>query len=39
MLLEQSDALESGAIITIDEIAARVRIFPIRRLPGSEGPG
>ncbi len=39
VLLEQSDALESGAIITIDEIAARVRIFPIRRLPGSEGPG
>jgi predicted nuclease of predicted toxin-antitoxin system len=39
VLLEQSDALESGAIITIDEIAARVRILPIRRLPGSEGPG
>jgi len=34
VLLEQSDALESGAIITIDEIAARVRILPIRRLPG-----
>ena len=39
VLLEQSDALESGAIITIDEIAARVRILPIRRLPRSEGPG
>jgi len=37
--LEQSDALESGAIITIQEIASRVRILPIRRLPGSEGPG
>ena len=39
VLLEQADALESGAIITIDEIAARVRILPIRRRPGSEGPG
>ena len=39
VLLEQRDALESGAIITIDEIAARVRILPIRRRPGSEGPG
>ena len=29
----------SGAIITIDVIAARVRILPIRRRPGSEGPG
>jgi len=39
VLLEQRDALESGAIVTIDEIAARVRILPIRRRPGSEGPG
>jgi len=39
VLLEQSDALESGAIITIDELAARVRILPIRRQPVSEGPG
>lgn len=39
VLLEQSDALESGAIITIDEIAARVRILPIRRLPDGEGSG
>jgi len=39
VLLEQSDALKSGAIITIDEMAARVRILPIRRLPGSEGSG
>ena len=39
VLLEQRDALESGAIITIDEIAARIRILPIRRRPGSEGPG
>lgn len=31
VLLEQSDALESGAIVTIDEIAARVRILPIRK--------
>jgi predicted nuclease of predicted toxin-antitoxin system len=37
VLLEQSDALESGAIVTIDEIAARVRILPIRRQPASEG--
>ena len=39
VLLEQRDALESGAIITIDEIAARVRILPIGRRPASEGPG
>lgn len=39
VLIEQSDALESGAIITIDEIAARVRILPIRRLPDGEGSG
>lgn len=39
VLLEQADALESGAIITIDEIAARVRILPIRKQPGSEQPG
>ena len=39
VLLEQRDALESGAIITIDEITARVRILPIRRRPGSEGLG
>jgi predicted nuclease of predicted toxin-antitoxin system len=38
VLTEQSDALESGAIVTIDEIAARVRILPIRRQPGSEEP-
>ena len=38
VLQEQSEALESGAIVTIDEIAARVRILPIRREPGSEGP-
>ena len=36
---EQSDALESGAIITIDDITARVRILPIRRQPGSEARG
>jgi len=29
----------SGAIITIDELAARVRILPIRRQPVGEGPG
>jgi len=39
VLHEQSDALESGAIITIDELAARVRILPIRRQPVGEGPG
>jgi predicted nuclease of predicted toxin-antitoxin system len=39
VLLEQTHALEGGAIVTIDEIAARVRILPIRRRPGSEGPG
>jgi len=39
VLLEQRDALQSGAIITIDEITARVRILPIRRRPGSEGLG
>ena len=39
VLLEQTDALESGAIVTIDEIAARVRILPIRRRSGSEGLG
>ena len=39
VLQEQSEALESGAIVTIDEIAARVRILPIRRRPGSEGLG
>jgi len=39
VLLEQSDALESGAIITIDEIAARVRILPILKQPGDEGSG
>ena len=39
VLLEQGDALKSGAIITIDEIAARVRILPIRRQPSSGGPG
>lgn len=37
VLQEQSEALESGAIVTIDEIAARVRILPIRREPGIEG--
>jgi DNA integrity scanning protein DisA with diadenylate cyclase activity len=39
VLQEQSDALDGGAIITIDEIAARVRILPIRRQPGSEARG
>ena len=38
VLLEQSDALESGAIITIDEITARVRILPIHKRPGSRKP-
>lgn len=38
VLLEQGDALRSGAIITIDEIAARVRILPVWRQPGGEGP-
>ena len=38
VLQEQSEALESGAIVTIDEIAARVRILPIRKEPGVEGP-
>ena len=33
VLREQSEAMESGAIITIDEIAARVRILPIRKHP------
>jgi len=36
VLQEQSEAFESGAIVTIDEIAARVRILPIRRAPGRE---
>jgi predicted nuclease of predicted toxin-antitoxin system len=37
VLTEQSDALESGAIVTIDEIAARVRVLPIRgQLSGGE---
>jgi hypothetical protein len=35
--LRATDALESGAIVTIDEIAARVRILPIRRELGGEG--
>jgi predicted nuclease of predicted toxin-antitoxin system len=39
VLLELTDALESGAIVTIDEIAARVRILPIRRELGGGGPG
>jgi predicted nuclease of predicted toxin-antitoxin system len=39
VLLDQSDALESGAIITIDESAARVRIMPIRKQSGSGEPG
>jgi predicted nuclease of predicted toxin-antitoxin system len=38
VLLEQSDALESGAIVTIDEIAARVRILPIRKQLSSGEP-
>ena len=38
VLLEQSDPLESGAIITIDEITARVRILPIHKRPGSRKP-
>jgi predicted nuclease of predicted toxin-antitoxin system len=36
VLFEQGDALESGAIITIDEISARVRILPVRTQSGSE---
>jgi predicted nuclease of predicted toxin-antitoxin system len=31
VLREQEEALQSGAIVTIDEIAARVRILPVRR--------
>jgi predicted nuclease of predicted toxin-antitoxin system len=38
VLTEQSDALESGAIVTIDEIAGRVRILPIRRQFSSGEP-
>jgi predicted nuclease of predicted toxin-antitoxin system len=38
VLTEQSDALESGAIVTIDEIAARARIPPIRRQFSSGEP-
>jgi predicted nuclease of predicted toxin-antitoxin system len=36
VMQEQSEALESGAIVTIDEIAARVRVLPIRKAPGRE---
>ena len=36
-MFEQADALESGAIITIDEISARVRVLPVRKQSGSEG--
>jgi predicted nuclease of predicted toxin-antitoxin system len=38
VLTEQRDALESGAIVTIDEIAARVRSLPIRRQFSSGEP-
>ncbi len=38
VLLEQSEALTSGAIVTIDEIAARVRILPIGRRHGAGEP-
>ena len=38
VLHEQSEPLEIGAIVTLDEIAARVRILPIRREPGVESP-
>lgn len=34
VLAEQDEALRSGAIITIDEIAARVRILPLRKSSG-----
>jgi len=34
---QKQSELESGAIVTIDEIAARVRILPIRVEPGIEG--
>ena len=37
VMFEQADALESGAIITIDEISARVRVLPVRKQSGSEG--
>jgi len=30
VLVDQQAALESGAIVTIDEAAARVRILPVR---------
>lgn len=36
VLHEQSEALESGAIVTIDELTARARILPISRGPGRE---
>jgi predicted nuclease of predicted toxin-antitoxin system len=33
ILKEHADALDEGAVITIDETVSRVRILPIRRAP------
>ena len=40
VLREHQQALESGAIVTVDEVASRVRILPVRqgRLPSLIAP-
>ncbi len=37
VLADHADAIDAGAIVTIDKPAARVRVLPVRR--PSDGPG
>lgn len=40
VLRMRSEALEQGAVVTVDEVASRVRVLPIRRpSSGREEPG